>query len=596
MSWKLAAVKRSRKWLACVAAAGAVWASSSLRADVMKVVPADALGVLKVRNIGEVSTKWGDFAAKLGIAAFSPELADPLGGLKSELGVEQGLREDGELGVVLLPASAWPGDDAEDSEPAVVVLIPVTDYAAFLGNFPNAETADGVTKVTRDDEELFVTQWGEYAAVSPEREYVLMKGNGVTLSAQAAKELASKDTVLWANVPALRAAIGDGLKEAQEEALKAVDEQLENDPGSAKYGDVIRAAVTQVFLAGESFLRDARSATLSINLTDAGINTSLAAEFDGGSYLGGWVNGLNGGGASFTRGLAAGSYIVFGGLSGNGAALAALTRDLAGPVVEALKKVEGTGADAAKLVDATERLFRTGEFVSFGMLAPRGQLGAESLLQFAAVVEGDAQGYISAFKDYNTSYAKLMSAFEGTQVNPFVIEYKPGNRTVDGVTFDSLVMGYAANPRTPEEAMMQQMMRMFYGPTGLSYEVGALDDRKALFTFGMNDNAMSRYIASARGGQDPVGQLAHVRRTTQQLPAGSFAVLYVALDEVIRTGTHYAQQFGIPVNLQLPPNLSPIGVAVAADGPVLKVDSHLPTDLLQSLIAAVIQMQMGGGM
>lgn len=593
MSLRASVVRRSRGMLACVVAAGAlVWGAAS-SADVFEIVPAEALGVLKVRNLKEVSAKWGDFSAKLGLAAFSPEMADPLGAIKSQLGIEAGLREDGELGLVLLPASAWSTDE---SGPAAVLLVPVSDYAAFVGNFKDAETSDGVTKATRDGEDVFIAQWGDYAAVGSSREHVLMKGEGVALSPHAAGELTSKDVVLWANVPVLRAALAGGLEEARTTALEALNEQLSGDASSAKYRDVIAAATTQVFVALESFLRDARSATVSLHLTDAGINSSLAAEFERGSYLGGWVSSLKPETENVTAGLPAGSYIIFGGLVGGGEALAQLTRDVAGPVVEALKNVEGGNADAVALIDATERLFRHARRTVFGWVAPRGQVGTESLLQMAFTVEGDAAAYMAAFKDYSTAYARVSSAFEGTQVNPFNVEFKPAHRVVAGVTFDSLVMGYPPNPRTPEEAMMQQMMRMIYGPTGLSYDVGAVSDTRVLCAFGMNEGTVARFVAALREGQDPVGGLANVQRTAAELPTGSFAVVYLALDELIRTGTHYAQQFGIPVNLQLPPNLSPIGIALASQGTVLKANTHVPMDLLQSIIAAAIQMQMGGGM
>lgn len=597
MSRNGSACRRSRYVVASLLAMSAALWASSVRADVLKVVPSEALGVLKVRNIGQASTKVADLSARLGIAAFVPDFADPLGSLKEKGGIAQGVKDDGEFGVVLLPAAAWPTEETEDSQPAIVLLMPVTDYATFLGNFENPKTENGVSEVLFGGETSFIAQWGEYAAITPGKAYASMQGTGVQLSPHAAKEAAGKDAVLWANIPAMKAVFGPELEKNRQTILEQVGEALAEDPGSVKYADVAKAAVSQALNAAESFLRDAQSATVSFNLTDAGINTSVAAEFSPSSYLGGWVASVKGQGGSFTMGLPAGPYLMFGGFSGNGEALSKLVTDLAGPVVAELKKVDG-GEDAAKIMTAVDTILQAAQLTNFGFLAPRAALGTESLMQVAYFIKADSAKYMAAMREYSESYSRLMSAFEGTTVNPFVLQFKPANRTVDGVTFDTLAMGFNPNPKTPEEAMMQQMMQMMYGPAGLSYDIGAVDAGTLVMGMGMTDANLSKLIAAAKGGNDSLGGLAHVKRTAAELPSQPAGVFYIALDEFIRTGTSYARQFGIPVNLQLPEGLQPIGVALATDGSVLKVDSHIPTDLLQSIIAAAIQMQMqmGGGM
>ena len=59
----------------------------------------------------------------------------------------------------------------------------------------------------------------------------------------------------------------------------------------------------------------------------------------------------------------------------------------------------------------------------------------------------------------------------------------------------------------------------------------------------------------------------------------------------------YAQGFGLPVKLQLKPNLPPIGGSVASEGTSIRMDSHVPTSLLQNVISAGMQAytQMQGG-
>ena len=58
-----------------------------------------------------------------------------------------------------------------------MLLLPVTDFTAFLGNFPPGQAEDGVTAVRPPDAEmdLYVAEWGKYAAVSPNKALVAAK-------------------------------------------------------------------------------------------------------------------------------------------------------------------------------------------------------------------------------------------------------------------------------------------------------------------------------------------------------------------------------------------------------------------------------------
>ena len=59
----------------------------------------------------------------------------------------------------------------------------------------------------------------------------------------------------------------------------------------------------------------------------------------------------------------------------------------------------------------------------------------------------------------------------------------------------------------------------------------------------------------------------------------------------------YAQGFGMPVKMQLPQNLPPLGFSAASEGTAVRFDMHVPTTTVQSIVAAGMQayMQMQGG-
>ena len=63
-------------------------------------------------------------------------------------------------------------------------------------------------------------------------------------------------------------------------------------------------------------------------------------------------------------------------------------------------------------------------------------------------------------------------------------------------------------------------------------------------------------------------------------------------------GVKMAQTFGLPVKVQVPADLPPLGITAGSDGSALRGDVYIPSQTVQSLIAAGIQavqqFQKGG--
>ncbi len=569
------------------------------RADVLDVAPKDSLAVLKINHLGATNKKASDLLAKLGVAAMKPELADPFGVLKTKLGIKGGLNEAGDLGVVMLPAASWPTDPAKENDPTsapVVILIPVSDYKAFIASFEGATTEGDITSFTKDSQKIYSAQWGDYAAVSPNKDAVAKKGEGVKASAAAAKELGAKDVVLWANVPALKAALTPQIAAHRQEWLDKLDGELKNNPDAAKWSGVVKALAEQAINAADTFLGNSVGATASLNLSDAGINIAYEAEFTADSYLGKWVSSLRSDVAapSFTAGLPAGPYIFFGGSALSGAAISQLVTDFAGPVVKELGTADAASAEkATQMLADFSKMTLAAKETNFGMLAPRGAIGAESLFQLDYVIKGDEKAFAEGLKQYTETSQALMGQF-GSEFSLFTTEYKPAAKTVDGVVLDTLSLTIK-DPKTPKEAQMAQGLGMMYGPNGMQYQLGALDSTTGLMGICLTDANLSKLIASAKAGSDDLGKMPNILATTKALPEKPVLEFYFALDEAIRTGVSYAKQFGIPVNIQLPDSLPPIGFALATDGSTLRNEVHVPSELVQSLVAAYFQMMMGGG-
>jgi hypothetical protein len=179
------------------------------------------------------------------------------------------------------------------------------------------------------------------------------------------------------------------------------------------------------------------------------------------------------------------------------------------------------------------------------------------------------------------------------QVN---VIHTPNARTVDGVSFDAIRTDFKMDPDDPSAAQAEQVMSMMYGPDGATVLLGAVDG-KLVSAIGLREETLTSSVKAIRAGDSAVSELAGVKMVAGNLPRNNIGVVYVPVDQIVTTGLSYARQFGMPMQIQLPPDLPPIGSSVATEGPALRVDVFIPSQLVQSLVAAGMQaaMQMQGG-
>src|SRR5206468_1245860 len=200
----------------------------------------DLLVVVKFNKIKAISDKIAALTQKLGLAQMNPDagLADPLGKLEKEGGVTQGIDPNGDAAFVLLNGKM------DQAKPPALLLIPVTDYKAFLGNFPGAKTEGDISTIhpKNDPKDSFVAQWGKYAVMSPTKEPLSKKPEGLIASGQAAKELDSKDICAFVNMKTARArllpAIAKGRATIISEFEKGMNQAMTPPRGGARRGAV----------------------------------------------------------------------------------------------------------------------------------------------------------------------------------------------------------------------------------------------------------------------------------------------------------------------------------------------------------------------
>ena len=86
-------------------------------------------------------------------------------------------------------------------------------------------------------------------------------------------------------------------------------------------------------------------------------------------------------------------------------------------------------------------------------------------------------------------------------------------------------------------------------------------------------------------------------RVAAHLAKKPVATYYVFLDNIATSASKLAENFGFPIKLHLPENLPPIGFSVGTEGPSVRFDTFIPTELVQNLISAGLKARqdMQGG-
>ena len=162
-------------------------------------------------------------------------------------------------------------------------------------------------------------------------------------------------------------------------------------------------------------------------------------------------------------------------------------------------------------------------------------------------------------------------------------------KTVDGVSFDEVKSPINLNGQNPQQMQAMQFISMIYGPQGPDMFTGLVDDQNLLTVMGLDDAGISAAISAAKAGDDPLAKIGTTKAVSSELPPQRFGAVYVPLDLWATTGLGYAKMFGMDMGVTMPDNLPPMGCTMSTDASAVRLDSYLPSQLLQALTAAGMQ-------
>lgn len=558
-------------------------------AQVLDQVPPNCLAVLKVKSLNAVNAKAIKLAATFGLDQMLPDFKDPLASLLTKAQLTAGVNKDGETAIVCMG-----GEHANKAEPPIIWLVPVSDYQAFVGNFKDATPNGDVTKATSPDDNkpVFIAHWGDFAAVSPQETLVGNKPTGFHLDGLAAKESEARDFTLFANMEQLRSVALPKLKEQRQKILDAVDQQMSKDASSKNFAPLVKAFVGQYLDGVQAFLEQATNGVISMNLSDDGISTGGLVEFKADSDFGKTCAELKGQSTTnLLTGLPDIKYFAFGGFAADPKVLQRIVTQVVDPLAKQLASSGDQGQKFADALTALETLAGAINSSASGIVSPQGALGQEAVFQSINIVNGDAKTILSADRKLLDGFGELLKDAPQSKNAPMTVDFKQDAKTIDGVSLDHYGMQLTLDPNDPKAAQAQQAIGMIYGPNGMGSDFGIVNDNTFISVSGGTDQLISTLIAAAKNPQDPLDAQPGVKAVSAHLPDSRFIEYYVAVDNIVTAVAHYAAGFGFAVKFHLPPNLPPIAMAGSTDGASLRFDMFIPADLVQSLIAAGLEVE-----
>ncbi|HTL28013.1 MAG TPA: hypothetical protein VL282_02280, partial [Tepidisphaeraceae bacterium] len=360
----------------------------------------------------------------------------------------------------------------------------------------------------------------------------------------------------------------------------------------------IKTMFTTLIDGVTAMIRDSQGAAFAINFAPEGISTTTLGDFTPGTKAAEIVGSVKNSTEPLIAGLPADKYLFFGGFTNDPASASKIAQALIDPFGDELKKAAGDEAAAVnEYIESTKKILATYTGGAFGVIAPSGAIGQDPLIQTVSIIHGDSKQLIANYKQAFAAQQKMMAGL-GQQQIKMNVDTKDNAKTIGGVAFDEITMKIEADPNDPQAQQAQQGLTMMYGPNGMHMLIGAVDDQTVLIGMGVADEKLTTAIESAKSKDAAVAKAESLQGVAANLPKNRVMVGYIAVDQIVTTGLNYARQFGFGMPLQLPPDLPPIGFAVATEGSTLRVDTYTPMQLIQSLVAAGMQMKMqmqGGG-
>ncbi len=530
---------------------------------VFEKAPKDAMFVIAIPS----ASKFEKSIQSLTTAA---EFPFPLPGVEELLamgGMGNGIDLSKGIAIVVMPsaADADPADVA-DFQSRAVVMVPVTDYNAFLQNFgAKPSAAGGIDTLSLEGSEVFARNMGDgYALFSPKQESITaFKGGNPGVKADMGKvgERISdtSDLVILVNMDVARPFI--------EQSAKAAKERMADQLAMMGMEGGDDAQSPMVAWLTDAVVSDARTLVAGMKGGGLGAAFEMSANFKEGSPMAG-VFQAAGNASTLLSKLPGTQYLLAGAVDTSSPGMKKMLRDIAD------KAKEGAAAEAPQLLsgsvaDADGQSFVIG--MNPTMLMGGGVL--TNTVNFTSSREPAT--VIAAIKsDMDTMNGKT---FEGIS---YTSSFKDKAAKVGEKSVDVWQVKMQAENGG---GMSTQAMSIIFGPQGGPGGYVSQVNGGVIRTFAKNSALMSAAFKSAEGGENFASDTL-VKQVAGQLPSGRIAELYIGSRNIVDMLVPMAAMMGVQVDLDaIPAQLPPVGLAVSGEGGSAHLAFFIPAPVIKTI-------------
>jgi len=589
--------RRSARWREALAWS-AVVATASLAAlasrhavgqDVLDLAPDDAEMLVVFPDPQGMSDRLAELSTQVGMPM--PGAQDVLGQMMQKLGNPDGIDKKRPMAMAMSDL-ATAMNAGGGSEPAVLMLVPVSDYGALVSSL-GGTNAQGVTPlVMPDGSEGFIRKVEGYAVLGETEAAV--EGYAPSGRARTLMTAAGDYTQRLADKPHVMMLIDTAkLGPAMSEAMGMVEGQMQNQPNMNDAAAEAMAANMAMGRWMTDLVGGADAALMTIDLSGSSVTLGVCAKFPDDAVASSILVGKPSGdvGSRFTA-------------LPNRPLLMAMGMDFSGIDAEALMSqmidaLPDSAAGQKKMYEASLPMAEQILGGAAGFYVPtQPAMGLSGLFNVSAVYEvKDAKAFTDAFAAYSNEIDGVAMAIpvpgqNGEMTTADLVTratYTPDALTLEGVELAE----WSVSQELPAEVMQQMGQMAAMMQQSYSGYVGARDG-KAFVTTGQDVGLLQATIAEAGQGLTADGPTARVLNDSP-LPDRAMAG-YVSLQGVGQMANNFLPMFGMPP-IDVPADLTPINAAMGSSDGQMIVEVNLPVDSVAFLVQQAMQMQaMMGGM
>lgn len=553
--------------LASFALMAGIAAHACAEDDILKLVPEQALGFAIIHQAAAADAKLQQLGQQMNLPI--PSL---LAKLQGPGGIRKGLDKNRPIALLLLP----PKDDK--SPPAVIALVPVSDYAKFLEQFKSEDTEAGVSKIEIWGSPCIVRGIGGYAAITvlPFRE-ALEKDLKLADAVPAVlvpwqSWLKKKDAAVVVLAPGIRS-----LSAKVQQGIAAIKPILAQAGGQAKQAAAALDMYVTLFQAAE---KQVAAFGLGAELDAQGVVriSKRACLMPGGDWAA-FVAGAKPSKQNVLAGLPEGPFVFAGGgpLS---EATARKMMDFSFGMIKSMHDVYGLSEEQAKTISELSQV-KFPAVRGFSFVLGAGQSGEPIFARMLAIMRIDSrETFLANYEEFVAHYNRVVEKISSPVFQPIQLE----KTEFDGTPALKVTMSVPQMPNMPPESV--KMMERIYGPGGkIVAWVVPCNDRSVVLSY-MGQEPLRRMIAAIQEGKAGLAGDAGVAKVTALLPPGatwsgycSPKGLFDFLSRTIAAAAPHARGVKIPEFAPTPP----LAIALIPGHDEVEIQLIVPAEVVKAV-------------